>query len=100
MGKSGTKRSKQEEARKQESKPNDGDGYVHFHCVDLIEKDQIVRSSCPHKNMGLNTAAGFSVEGVLVLHCPGPPSPVGVVIVLRCSTGGLQQALRAVAPAL
>lgn len=40
------------------------------------------------------------VERVLVLHGAGPAGSISVVVVLRCATRGLQQAFRAVAPAL
>lgn len=46
------------------------------------------------------TWPGTLVEGVLVLHSSCPTSPVGVVVVVGRTAGGLQQALGAVAPAL
>lgn len=51
------------------------------------------------KNTWLNPALGGLVERVLVLHGSGPASPIGIVVVLGRTTRGLQQALRAVAPA-
>lgn len=40
------------------------------------------------------------VERVLVLHSSGPASPISIMVVLRRTTRGLQQAFRAVTPAL
>lgn len=43
---------------------------------------------------------GHLVERVLVLHSSGPASPISIMIVIRCTTRGLQQTFRAIAPAL
>lgn len=53
-----------------------------------------------NQNLWLKPALDHLVERVLVLYRSGPASPVSIVVVLRCTTRGLQQAFRAVAPAL
>ncbi len=52
------------------------------------------------ENTWLNAALSNLVERVLVLYCSGPASPISVVVVLRRTTRGFQQAFRAVASAL
>lgn len=52
------------------------------------------------ENIWLNPALGQLVERVLILHSSGPAASISIVVVLRCTTRGLQQAFRAVASAL
>lgn len=52
------------------------------------------------ENKWLIPDRGCLVERVLVLHGPGPPSPICIMVVLRWSTRGIQQPFWAVTPAL
>lgn len=63
----------------------------HFH-------HQQRRAQCSFQLSG--PGLGHLVERVLVLHSSGPASPISIMIVIRCTTRGLQQTFRAIAPAL
>lgn len=48
----------------------------------------------------LNPVLGHLVERVLILHSSGPAGSISIMVIVRCTTRGLQQAFRAVAAAL